>query len=157
MIPAVPCGWFTDDDHPAGTNTTDRRTKREFWWAEAPGNHRIEVHMPRTNRVFDVGSKHAHSISHAHSSSHLRQEVGPLGAPVEQRDREVRAVHRKNETRNAAAGTEIDQRTRHISQCVNEAPGVLDHFVDGSVPQKAEALGSSQRLVQFFIDLVASS
>jgi hypothetical protein len=107
--------------------------------------------------IVNVSSHDAHSVGQAKATRHLGEKVSAFRPPIEQRDSKVRAVNSQHQPRDAPAGAQIDHRTRNVLERPYEAPSMLDNLRNCSVTQKAEALGSSQRLVQFFFDLYAGS
>jgi hypothetical protein len=113
--------------------------------------------VPGSDCIVDVSSHDAHSVGQAKATRHLGEKVGAFRPPIEQRDSKVRTVDGEHQPRDATAGTEIDHRTRNVLERPYKAPSMLDNLWNCSVTQKAEALGSSQRLVQFFFDLGAGS
>lgn len=156
IVPAIPGGRLTDHDPATRTNTTRRGPYRHIGRPEASGNGGIEADHTATDGAVDIVGDHIDVVGNTEATDHLRQEVGPLGPSIEQREAKIGTVRRDHEPGKSAACTQVDDRSGHPRQCVDEAPSMFDGFSDRSVPQKAEALGSSQRLVQVFFGLVGA-
>ncbi len=157
LVPSVSRWRLTDHDHTTRPNTSDRCSQSELRGSKATGNGGIKVDVAGSDCIVDVSGHDAHSARQAEAPGHLGEKIGAFGPPIEQRDSKVRTINGEHEPGDTAAGAEIDHRTRYVLERPYEAPGMLDDFRNGSVTQKAEALGSSQRLVQFFFDLGAGS
>ncbi len=156
-IPPIARRRLTDHDDAAGPDAVPGGAERELRRAEPAGDDRISADEPRPNRIVGLGRHHDHAVTEVEPTDHLSQKVGAFGPPVEQRDAQIGPVERDDEARDAAACAEIDDGSDDPVEGSDECPGMVDDFNDGSAPQQAEALGSTPRLVQFFVEPAAGS
>ena len=113
--------------------------------------------MACLNRVAHICSKHLGVGVEIQASDHLCQEVGALRPSIKQGQLQIWSIGGDHQPGNTASGTQIDDRTSNTIECGDEYPGMVNDLRDRPIPQKAEALGSSQRLVQILLDLIALS
>ncbi|GEM_PF-1098576 len=113
--------------------------------------------MPCLNRIVHICGQHLGVPVEIQASDHLCQEVGAFGPSIKQSQLQIWSIGGDHQPGNTAPSTQIDHCTSDTIECGDEYPSMLNNLRDRPIPQKAEALGSSQRLVQILFDLIALS
>ena len=148
-------GRFTDDHLATRPHKSGTKRQRDIGRAETSGNHRIKTIVPELKRLLNVHAQHHHAIGQIEASHHPRQEIGPFGPSIDHGDVQVRPIHCDDQSGNTSTRADVHDGAGDVSQCVDEVSSVGDDLVDGSVSQKAEALGCTQRLKQLFVMFMA--
>ena len=146
-LPSITARRLTDDDHTSEADTRHRRPQREFRRSEASSDRCIETDVARLNRVAHICSKYLGVGIEIQASNHLCQEVGALRPSIKQGQLQIWSIGGDHQPGNTASGTQINDCTSDTIECGDECPRMLNDLRDRPIPQKAEALGSSQRLV----------
>ena len=142
----VPCStiwWFADQQTPIVSDKAGGTLDRQRRWAESPAND--DVIRPAVARImgrqFGSGCNHIDAIGDAELDGRPHQERRPFQRRIEQHAMQLLVVGQQRESRQPAAGTQIDQGASRIGNQRSKASGMIQ--VDAQRARAEESHGPS--------------